>query len=158
MRKGVDYTGVAVIFFCHNGKGKFVMSKRSKKTRDEHGRWDPGGGSIEFGEPIDRALRREIKEEYQTDVIESKFLGFRDALRIDEKGNKTHWVALDFKVLINEKKVKNGDPKSHEEIGWFSLDNLPAPLHSQFPDFLKRYKKFFAEFSSFLGIPLLLLF
>jgi len=42
------------------------MSKRSNKTRDEHGKWDPGGGSIEFGESIDSALKREVREEYCT--------------------------------------------------------------------------------------------
>ena len=62
MRKGIDYIGVGVVFFCHDGNGNFLMSKRSKNTRDEHGRWDPGGGSIELGEPVEGALEREIKE------------------------------------------------------------------------------------------------
>ncbi|MCL4418767.1 NUDIX hydrolase [Patescibacteria group bacterium] len=140
MRKGVDHIGVGVVFFCHDGNGNILMSKRSKNTRDEHGRWDPGGGSIELGESFEDALKREIKEEYCTEVIESDFLGFRDVHRIDEKGNKTHWVVLDFKVLIDKDKVKNGVPNEHEEIGWFRLDNLPSPVHSQFPIFLKNYK------------------
>lgn len=140
MRKGLNYIGVAVVFFCHDGKGKFVMGKRSNKTRDEHGKWDPGGGSVEFGESMDNALKREVKEEYCTEVIESEFLGFRDVHRVDEKGNKTHWMVLDFKVLINKNKVKNGVPQDHTEIGWFTLKNLPSPLHSQFPHFIKKYK------------------
>jgi len=142
MRKGVDHIGIGVVFFCHNGKGKFIMSKRSKKTRDEHGKWDPGGGGMKFGESIDGALKREVKEEYCTNIIESEFLGFRDVHRTDEKGNKTHWIALDFKVFVDENKVRNGEPKAHEEIGWFSLNNLPNPLHSQFPNFIKKYRKF----------------
>ncbi len=142
MRKGVDYIGICVVFFCHNGKGKFVMSKRSKKARDEKETWDPGGGSIEFGESIDIALKREIKEEYCTKIIESEFLGFRDVHRRDENGNKTHWIALDFKVLVDEKKIKNGEPKVHEQIRWFSLNDLPYPLHSQFPEFIKKYREF----------------
>lgn len=140
MRKGIDHIGVGVVFFCHDGNGNFLMSKRSKNTRDEHGRWDPGGGSIELGESIAGALKREIKEEYCAKVIQSDFLGFRDVHRIDEKGNKTHWVVLDFKVLIDKDKVKNGVPNEHEEIGWFNLDNLPGPVHSQFPTFVKNYK------------------
>ncbi len=141
MRQGVDYVGVGVVFFCHDGKGNFVMSKRSKNTRDEHGRWDPGGGGIEFGEKIEDALRREIKEEYCTDVINFDFLGFRDVHRVDEKGNKTHWVILDFKVLIDKNKVKNGVPRQHEAIGWFKLNKLPNPVHSQSPLFIRKYKK-----------------
>lgn len=140
MKKGIGYIGVGVVFFCHDGRGKFLMSKRSVNTRDEHGRWDPGGGGIEFGESIGDALKREIKEEYCTDVIESEFLGFRDVHRVDEKGNKTHWVVLDFKVLVDKNKVKNGAPQDHTEIGWFGLKNLPSPLHSQCPYFLNKYK------------------
>jgi len=140
MKKGVDYIGVGIVFYCHDGNGNFIMSKRSKMTRDEHGRWDPGGGGIEFGESVDDALRREIKEEYCTDVIRSEFLGFRDVHRVDERGNKTHWMVLDFKVLVERKKVKNGVPYQHEEIGWFRLNNLPSPIHSQFPIFSKKYK------------------
>ncbi len=140
MKKGVDYVGVCVVFYCHDGNGNFILSKRSKKTRDEHGRWDPGGGGLELGESIAKALKREIKEEYGTKVIEEEFLGFRDVHRIDEENNKTHWIALDFKVLVDKEKVKNCVPNEHEAIGWFRLDNLPKPIHSQFPHFIKKYK------------------
>ncbi|MBI2031368.1 MAG: NUDIX hydrolase [Candidatus Levybacteria bacterium] len=140
MERGIDYIGVGIVFYCHDGKGNFIMSKRSKNTRDEHGRWDPGGGGIELGETIDSALTREIKEEYCTDVKSFEFLGFRDVHRINEKGEKTHWMVFDFKVLVDRKKVKNGVPDEHEKIGWFRLDNLPEPAHSQFPFFLKKYK------------------
>lgn len=141
MEKGIDCIGVGVVFFCHDGKGNILLNKRSKKSRDECGTWDPGGGSIEVGEPIIDALSREIKEEYRTDIIKSEFLGFRDVHRIDEEGNKTHWIALDFKVLIDRKKVKNGVPDKHSEIRWFKFKNFPKPLHSQFPHFLRKYKK-----------------
>lgn len=43
MTKGADYTGVAVVYYCHDGAGKFVMAKRSGNCRDEQGRWDIGG-------------------------------------------------------------------------------------------------------------------
>lgn len=141
MKKGIDCVGVGVVFFCHDGKGNVLLSKRSKKSRDEYGTWDPGGGSVEVGEKVLNTLEREIKEEYCTDIINSEFLGFRDIHRIDERRNKTHWIGLDFKVLIDRKKVKNGVPDKHLEIGWFKLSNLPKPLHSQFPHFLQKYKR-----------------
>lgn len=141
MEKGIDCIGVGVIFFCHDGEGNILLNKRSKKSRDEHDTWDPGGGSIEVGEAVRDTLSREIKEEYCTDIINSEFLGFRDVHRIDEKGNKTHWIALDFKVLIDRKKIKNGVPDKHSELKWFKISNLPKPLHSQFPFFLQKYKE-----------------
>ncbi len=140
MKKGIDHIGVSVVFFCHDGKGNFLLSKRSTNSRDEYGRWDPGGGGVNFGEPILSALKREIKEEYGANILETEFLGFRDVHRSDEKKRKTHWIAIDYKVLINKKKVKNGEPKKNEEIGWFTFKTLPSPLHSQFPFFIKKYR------------------
>jgi 8-oxo-dGTP diphosphatase len=141
MRKGVDFTGVNVVFFCHDGEGKFIMGKRSKTTRDEQGKWDLGGGAIEFGEKVEDALRREIMEEYGTDVLEKEFLGVMDVHRTDSKGNKTHWIALCHKVLVDKSKVKNASPQDHDGIGWFTLENLPKPIHSQFDHFIKKFKK-----------------
>ena len=140
MKKGIDHIGVCIVFFCHDGKGNFLLGKRSKRCRDEHGRWDPGGGGINFKEPVLAALQREIKEEYTATIETAEFLGFRDVHRRDEKGRKTHWISLDFKALVDRKKVTNGEPKKQEEIGWFRLENLPHPIHSQFPKFLKKYK------------------
>ena len=55
-------------------------------------------------------------------------------------GKKTHWIALDFKVLVEASMVKNGEPHKFDEIGWFKMPEFPAPLHSQFPNFLALYK------------------
>ncbi len=137
---GVDHIGVCVVFYCHDGKGNFLLAKRSKKSRDEHGRWDPGGGGVDFGEPVMKALKREIKEEYGATVIEADFLGYRDVHRKDEKGQKTHWIALDYRVLIDPSKVKNRIPDKHEELEWFTLDNLPTPMHSQWSEFERLYR------------------
>jgi 8-oxo-dGTP pyrophosphatase MutT (NUDIX family) len=141
MKKGIDHIGVSVVFFCHDGKGNFLSNLRTGKTRDEHGRWDLGGGGVNFGEPVLNALKREIKEEYGTDVLKAEFLGYRDVFRVDEKKRKTHWLAIDYKTLVDPKKVKNGEPKKSAGIDWFSLKKLPKPAHSQLPFFIKKYRK-----------------
>ena len=139
MRKGVDYTGISVVFACHDGAGNFLFSKRSTQCRDEHGAWDPGGGGLEFGDTVETTLRKEIKEEYCTDVLSFESLGYRDVHR-EHEGTKTHWIALDFKVLIDRTKVRNGEPHKADEIEWFTLVNLPNPMHSQWPIFFDLYK------------------
>lgn len=138
-KKGVDFTGVSIVFICHDGNGNFLMAKRSKNCRDEQGNWDIGAGSLEFGESVLDTLKREIKEEYCTEVIDAEFLGYRDVHRIND-GKKTHWIGLDFKVKVNRDKAKIGEPHKQDDIGWFTLTNLPAPQHSQFPKFLENYK------------------
>ena len=139
MQKGVDCIGVSVIYFCHDGKGNILFAKRGKNCRDEQGKWDIGGGAVEFGDTVLDTLKKEITEEYCTDVLDYEFLGHRDVHR-EHDSKKTHWVTLDFKVLVDRAKVKNGEPHKLDAVEWVTLDNMPTPLHSQFPIFLKKYK------------------
>ncbi len=71
LKKGVDFIGITCVFYCHDGKGKLLLHKRSKNCRDEVGRWHVGGGSMEFGEDFEETVKREIKEEYCTDADEN---------------------------------------------------------------------------------------
>lgn len=137
--KGVNYPGITIVFFCHDGKNNFLMQKRSVNCRDEHGAWDIGGGGLDFGMAVEETLKKEIMEEYCTDVLGYEFLGFRDVHR-EHEGRPTHWIALDFKVLVDRQKAKNGEPHKFDEIGWFQLSAMPPKIHSQFPNFLELYK------------------
>jgi len=137
-RQGLDYPGVTVVYFCHDGQGHFLLNKRSLNCRDEHSTWDPGGGGIDFGDGVEATIRKEVKEEYSSDVLDFEFLGFRDIHRTHE-GQPTHWIALDFKVLVDRAKVKNGEPHKFDDLQWFTLTTLPSPLHSQFPGFIEKY-------------------
>ena len=139
MNKGVDCTGITVVFFCHDGKRNYLFNKRGKNCRDENGKWDVGGGGLDFDDKVETTLKKEIKEEYSTDVLEYEFLGFRDVHRL-QNGKRTHWIALDFKVLVKKDQVRNGEPHKFDKIGWFKLNKLPKPTHSQLPKALKKYK------------------
>jgi 8-oxo-dGTP pyrophosphatase MutT (NUDIX family) len=140
MKKGEDYIGVAVVYLCHDGNGRYLLSKRGLNCRDEHGNWDCGGGGLEFNDTVENTLKKEIFEEYSTDVVDFDFLGYRDVHRY-YNGKKTHWVSLDFKVLVDPLKVTNGEPHKFDDVEWFTLDAFPDPLHSQLPIFLNLYKE-----------------
>lgn len=129
LKKGVDYIGVTCVFYCHDGKGNFLLHKRSKHCRDEQGRWDCGGGSMEVGETFKKAVIREIKEEYGTKPLELKFAGVNNILR-QNGSEKTHWVAVIFTARLDPNKVKIGEPKKIDELGWFKSGEFPKPLHS----------------------------
>ncbi|MDQ5950165.1 MAG: 8-oxo-dGTP diphosphatase [Patescibacteria group bacterium] len=139
MKKGQDFTGVSVVYFCHDGKGNVLLNKRGENCRDEKGVWDCGGGGLEFGDKVEETLKKEIAEEYCTDVLGFEFLGYRDVHR-EHGSQKTHWIALDFKVLVDREKVSNGEPHKFDEVCWFPISALPTPLHSQLPHFLEKYK------------------
>jgi 8-oxo-dGTP diphosphatase len=140
MKKGVDFIGVCVTFYCHDGKGNVILGKRGQNARDEHGRWDTGGGGMELHGTVEETLRGEIKEEYNCPVINFEFLGYRDVHRLHE-GQKTHWIALDFKVLVDVSNLKNNEPHKFDEVKLFSKDQLPQPLHSQLQNFFDLYKE-----------------
>ncbi len=144
MKKGVDYPGVTVCFLCHDGAGNFFLAKRGTNCRDEHGCWDGGSGGLELGDTIEDTLKKEIKEEYGTEVLEYEFLGYQDIFRT-HNDTKTHWVALNFLVRIDREAAYNAEPHKFDEVGWFTLDALPSPLHSQFPKFTEMYREKIAK-------------
>lgn len=137
--KGVSFVGVNTCFFCHDGNGKFVLALRSKNARDEHGTWEIGGGGLKWGALAEDNMRREVLEEYGAKVKEFEFLGYRDVLRTFPDGTNTHWVALDFAALVDPKQVHINEPENFDDIGWFTLKNLPSPLHSQQTTFFNQY-------------------
>lgn len=139
MQKGFDYTAIGVTYYCHDGEGRFLFNKRSINCRDEQGTWDFGGGGVDFGDSVEATLRKELKEEYCAENISYEFLGYRDVFR-EQNGKKTHWIQFDFKVRVDPKEIKIGEPHKFDEIGWFTLDNLPQPLHSQILKEISIYK------------------
>lgn len=131
LRRGIDHIGISASFVVHDGKGKVLLQKRGASARDENGRWDVGGGAIEFQETIEDAIEREIREELCTEPLKMEFLNVYDAFR-ELDGQKTHWIAVMYLVQVDPNKVKIGEPGKIDELGWFTEDNLPSPLHSQF--------------------------
>ena len=139
-KRGVDFIGVTVPFIIHDGNGRFLLQKRSKQCRDEQGSWDVGGGAMEFGEEMAEAVAREVEEEVGVKPIEVKFLTAYIALR-DNKGTATHWVCLAHAVKVDPEKVFINDKDKIDEIGWFTMDSLPSPLHSQMLKSLEAAKQ-----------------
>lgn len=131
LKRGIDHIGVSASFVIHDGLGRILLHKRSNKCRDEHGRWDVGGGAIEFGESIEDAMRREVMEEFCVEPLAMQFLTVYDAHR-EHNGVKTHWIAIIYAIQVDPNKIKVGEPEKVDEIGWFTSKDLPSPLHSQF--------------------------
>jgi ADP-ribose pyrophosphatase YjhB (NUDIX family) len=139
MKQGIDYIGITCVFYCHDGKGNILLHKRSKKCRDERGRWDCGGGAVEFGETWEQTVRREVKEEYGCPIEKLSYVTANNVLRI-HNGKPTHWIALLFSVLVDPKKTVLNDLEKMDQIGWFTFNNLPSPLHSMFLTHFKMVK------------------
>ena len=129
MKKGVDHIGVTCVFFCHDGNGRVLLHKRSQNCRDEQGRWDCGGGSMEFGETFDQTVRREVFEEYGVLPEEVVNVEAKNVLRTHNE-TQTHWIAVLHAVKISPDNVKIGEPEKMDDIGWFHIDDFPEERHS----------------------------
>lgn len=142
MKIGFDYCGITTPFYCHDGKGNLLMHKRTKECRDEHGRWDPGSGKLEFNLSLEENVLQEVLEEYGCKGQIEDQLPAHDIFR-EQDGQKTHWIAVPFFIKVDPNEVKNCEPHKIAELGWFPIDNLPQPLHTGFAYTLNRYKEYF---------------
>lgn len=140
---GIDFPGITIVFFCHDGAGRFLMGKRSEHCRDEQGKWDIGAGRLELHDSVEHRLQTEIKEEYGTDAQEWIFLGYRELHRTLKTGEQTHWVGLDFAVVVDPKLVRVAEPEKIGEVKWFTSQDIPTDqlLHSQLPLFLRNHQQ-----------------
>lgn len=142
MKAGIDYVGVTISFYCHDGEGNFVFALRSANCRDEHGRWDPGAGSLDHGLTLEENVLKEVKEEYGCDGIVEGWLPPIAVFR-EHEGKKTHWLAIGAFVRVKREEVQNMEPHKFDDLIWRRLDDLPEPLHTGFAwHFKQQYEHF----------------
>lgn len=145
MTVGIDYTGVSTPFYCTDGDGKFLLHKRSKNCRDEQGNWDTGSGRLRFGQNVEESVLREVREEYGCEGRILEQLPAHSIHRMNE-GKQTHWLVVPFFIRVDPNEVKNNEPEKIDEIGWFTFDAFPQPLHTGFQQTLKKYRDVFQKY------------
>ena len=122
MKKGIDYIGVGAGAIIFNKDGKVFLAKRGAEARNEKHRWEFPGGSVEFGETLENALVREIREEYGFVIEVVQLLDVVNHILHEEK---QHWVSPTYLCRYKNGKPCIKEPNKCDEIGWFSLDQLP---------------------------------
>jgi 8-oxo-dGTP diphosphatase len=68
MKRGIDFIGVGVGAVIVDGQGRMFLARRGPQSRNERGLWEYPGGSVEFGETLRQALKREIHEEFGIEI------------------------------------------------------------------------------------------
>lgn len=119
MKRGIDYIGVGVGAAIFNREGKLFITLRGKKAKNERGKWEIPGGSVEFGELLIDAAKREIKEEYGIEVEIIELLDVCDHLIPEEK---QHWVAPTFICRLIKGEPIIMEPEKCDDIGWFTIE------------------------------------
>jgi 8-oxo-dGTP diphosphatase len=141
MKRGIDYIGVGVGAIIVNERGELFLARRGPKAKNERGLWEFPGGSVEFGERLADALRREINEEYGFEIQVGPLLDVVDHILPDEG---QHWVSPTYvcRPLSGEPCIM--EPEKCTEIGWFLPQQAPADLTMISKFNLKHYLELLA--------------
>lgn len=125
MKRGIDYIGVGVGAMIVDEQGRLFLAKRGPLAKNERGLWEFPGGSVEFGERLAAALKREIREEYGMEIEVGTLLDVVDHILPDEG---QHWVSPTYlcRVISGEPHIL--EPGKCSEIGWFAPAQVPEAL------------------------------
>ncbi len=121
MKKGIDYIGVGVGAVIVNNDGKYFLARRGNEARNEKGKWEFPGGSVEFNETMENALVREVREEYGFGIGVKQLLDVVDHIITAEK---QHWISPTFLCEQKSGTPRILEPHKCNEIGWFTLEEI----------------------------------
>jgi len=102
--------------------GRILLVERRKIP--EAGHWNLPGGKVDFLEPVEAAVKREIREEIGVEVALEAMLCVTEMIGIDGQ----HWVSPIYRATIGKGEPVNCEPDKIAAIGWFPLDAPPSPL------------------------------
>ena len=121
---------------CIVRDGKLLLFRRLRAP--DKGCWSIPGGKIDFLEPIEHGLRREVAEEVGVRLGELRLLCVTDQIN---PGTPEHWVAPTYLAESFSGEPVNLEPEKHEGLDWFALDALPSPLAVAVTQTLPALKK-----------------
>lgn len=104
----------AVIF---NNENKLLLLKSNKW----HGKYIIPCGHVEFGETLQQAVQREVKDETGLSVENIKFIRYGEMINSNEFfDKKRHFVSINFQCQAVNKSIKlNSEAQSYV---WLTLD------------------------------------
>lgn len=122
MKIGIDYIGVSAGAVIVNSDGKYFLAKRAEGARDDIGKWEFPGGTVNFCETREDAAYRNMKEKHNIDIQIQSILGVYD---VTDEVDKDHWVSTTYLCTLapgSVPEITNSEKCS--EIGWFSPNEL----------------------------------
>jgi mutator protein MutT len=127
-------TAVAAIILQND---KILLIKRGSEPNI--GKWSIPGGSIEFGETLEEAVKREVREETGLEINVGELAGVLDLIVKSDGNIQFHYVLIDyFAAVVSGEAVAGTDAA---ECCWVPLDDLHSyDLTTSLEEMLKKHK------------------
>ena len=95
---------------------KILIAKRATGDKNVYGKWEFPGGKVEENELEERAIEREIKEEFELNIKAKKFI----------TNNICEYPSKIVDLRLYECEYVSGDFKLHDhsEYKWVKIENL----------------------------------
>ncbi len=97
-----------------------VLLLRREEASIGGGQWCLPGGKVDYGQTVEDAVVREIKEETRLNCVRATFLFYQDSLPLQPEG--MHCINLVFQCEVEGEIALN--PES-TEYAWVSPEHLP---------------------------------
>ena len=95
---------------------KILIAKRATGDSNVYGKWEFPGGKVEPGEPEEKAIEREMKEEFDMDIKAIKFI----------TNNICEYPTRTIDLRLYECKYLSGEFKlnDHLDYAWININDL----------------------------------
>jgi 8-oxo-dGTP diphosphatase len=120
--------------FVPDDSGRILVLQRAKQTT-RCGYWCLPGGKIDYGDTVEQAVARELREETGLRVTDLRFLFYQDSLPRDP--GQMHCINLHFECSVEGTLELNGESTESRWIGKQKLPQLDIAFRND--DALARY-------------------
>lgn len=135
--KWIDYIWVGCGCLVVNNENQVLLLSHDKFDW----KWSQPGGSIEFWENIESAIKREVMEELWVEIeLFWPKMYWETIETID--WTVRHWFVWGRFARIISWKPQNLESEKHRDMKWFDLDDLPEEITLFTKPYIEEYIKY----------------
>ena len=130
---------IRALAICVCRDGERILAAEYHDSRKGQTFYRPLGGTIEFGERGEEAVRREYREEIGAELLEVKYLGMLENIYVYE-GMRGHEIVLVYEGRLAQRSLYEKDVITGDELGttftavWKRLDEFGPGQPPVYPD------------------------